>query len=282
MFREKNKYNINFNLTHIYLTNKDKKKILFNNNMKNNNEIINNNNYDFISDENWEKLCKKSEILMFNLNKIFNSLKIKKFDEDKINNNNININNINNINSNNNNNNNNNKKDKNDIINDNNNNKNNNNNNNDNDNNNNKNDKNDNNNNYNKNNNENNKLNNNEKKFHKKNNKSFAKETSSIISNFTHRSFKSCIKFENFTQIKKKPKKESTKIALNLNSLFIKQKVKTSKNSKKTMPKVIQKSNNREISLYSYFTTITCSSTDSQIKYKNKINKNNNKILNLI
>ena len=228
MFREKNKFNINFSKIHNYYSNNDKKLLLFNNNIKNPNEINNNNS--FISDENWEKLCKKSEKLIYNIKNILNSFKFKKCDDK---NNNKKDNKKDNKN-----NNNNNKKvhkkdnkndNKNDIKNDNNNNKDN------------------------------------------KKNKSFFKDTSSTISLNTHRSIKSYNKKENFHKIIKKSKKINSKLSLNLNSLFIKQKDVTSKNSKKTMPKLTKIKNNKEISLYSYFTAITSSSTESS----NKMQKQN-------
>ena len=230
MFREKNKFNINFSKIHNYYSNNDKKLLLFNDNIKNSNEINNDNS--FISDENWEKLCKKSEMLIFNIKNILNSFKFKKCDDK---NNNKKDNKKDNKN-----NNNNNKKDhkkdnkndnKNDIKND----------------------------------------NNNKIKYHKKKNKSFFKDTSSTISLNTHRSIKSYNKFENFNIIIKKSKKTKTKLSLNLNSLFIKQKDITSKNPKKTMPKLTKRKNNKEISLYSYFTAITSSSTESS----NKMQKQN-------
>jgi hypothetical protein len=232
MFREKNKFNINFSKIHNYYSNNDKKLLLFNNNIKNPNEINNNNS--FISDENWEKLCKKSEILIYNIKNILNSFKFKKCDDNNNNKKDNNNNKKDNKNDNKNNNNNNKK----DIKNDNNNNKN---------------------------------DNNNKIKYHKKKNKSFFKDTSSTISLNTHRSIKSYNKFENFNNIIKKSKKTKTKLSLNLNSLFIKQKDITSKNPKKTMPKLTKRKNNKEISLYSYFTAITSSSTESS----NKMQKQN-------
>ena len=227
MFREKNKFNINFSKIHNYYSNNDKKLLLFNN-IKNPNEINNNNS--FISDENWEKLCKKSEKLIYNIKNILNSFKFKKCDDKnnnkkdnkkdnkKNNNNNKKVHKKDNKNDN-----------KNDIKNDNNNNKDN------------------------------------------KKNKSFFKDTSSTISLNTHRSIKSYNKKENFHKIIKKSKKINSKLSLNLNSLFIKQKDVTSKNSKKTMPKLTKIKNNKEISLYSYFTAITSSSTESS----NKMHKQN-------